>query len=208
MMIRALGCSLALLLVACSSAGDAVRLPTPDLADAPLPVAPEPAPDAGAPLPSSAELDPIPSPPDGGAAAPAPPAPAPIGFRAVARLDLVGAVLARWERATCLNLPITADGAHEIRFTETGLGRGRIGQTSGTWENATISVKEKGFSNAQISIVLTHELAHLLAITNDHQPRSVMSADDGFEAHNQLITAPLLARVCEKRECGCFAPEG
>lgn len=121
--------------------------------------------------------------------------------------ELTAAVLARWQDATCLDLRVTADGPHAVMLTEDGFSaRTRAGQTSGRWEAATIRVRPS-LPAPQRAIVLTHELAHLLALTNDHQRESVMSADDGFAARNQFISSALLARVCTVRDCGCFAPE-
>ncbi len=120
---------------------------------------------------------------------------------------LTGDVLARWEAATCLDLRVSADGPHAVLLTEEGYStRTRAGQTSGTWEAATIRVRPSLPAPKQ-AIVLRHEIAHLLALTNEHQRESVMSADEGFAASNQFISSALLARICTVRDCGCFAPE-
>lgn len=132
-----------------------------------------------------------------------------LGFAAVGEgaAELTAGALARWERATCLDLRVTDDGPHVVTLTEEGFSaRTRAGQTTGTWEAAEIRVRPS-LAPARRAVVLTHELAHLLALTNDHQPESVMSADDGFAARNQFISSALLARVCRARDCGCFAPE-
>jgi len=121
--------------------------------------------------------------------------------------ELAGAVLARWERATCLDLRVTADGPHKVMLTEQGFSaRTRAGQTTGTWEAAEIRVRPS-LTEWQRSVVLTHELGHLLMLSNDHQPRSVVSEADGFAPENQSISSTLLARICRVRDCGCFAPE-
>lgn len=216
MLTRSLCLGSAALLLACSSAGDAARSPTPELGPEPVSApelepepeapAPEPAPEAPAAPAAAPEPAPEPAP----AAAPEPaPAPA-MGFRVAAaeKAHLVQAVLARWSAASCLDLELTTDGPHEVLFTTEGFtAPHRIGQTTGTWEAAIIRVRDEGWLNYQIEIVLMHELAHLLAITNDHVDNSVLSETDGFADRNLKISDELLTRVCERRTCGCFNPE-
>lgn len=209
MLTRSICLGSAALLLACSSAGDAARSPTPELGPELAPelvAAPEPAPEAPTAPAVAPELAPEPEP----AAEPEPAPAPPMGFR-VARPEkthLVQAVLQRWSAATCLDLAVTADGPHEVLFTTSGFTAAhRIGQTTGTWEAATIRVRDEGWLDYQIEIVLMHELGHLLAITNDHVDNSVLSETDGFAPRNLVISDELLTRVCERRACGCFNPE-
>lgn len=131
-----------------------------------------------------------------------------MGFRATAHPEIVRAALDRWVAASCLDLQITDTGPHQVLFTTEGFtSPTRIGQTTGTWEAAQIRIRDEGWLDYQIEIVLMHELAHLLAITNDHVDNSVLSESDGFEARNLRISDELLTRVCERRACGCFNPE-
>lgn len=127
------------------------------------------------------------------------------GFKVTEREELVRSVLDRWERATCMRFEITDDGPHTIRFADRVPTGGHIG---GTWEAARIDVQTHNWTDSQIKVPLTHEIAHLLALTNEHLDRSVLAGEWQFNRSNQVISAPLLAMICRVRECGCFSPEG
>lgn len=137
------------------------------------------------------------------------PEPVVFGFRVEAHTDVVQEALDRWVAAACIDVAIDPQGPHEILFTTEGFtSPHRIGQTTGRWEAATIRIRDEGWLDEQLVTVLMHELAHLLAVTNDHIDGSVLSEEDGFAPENQFISAELLGLVCERQRCGCFQPEG
>ncbi len=127
------------------------------------------------------------------------------GFRVTERKELVQDVLQRWERATCMRLAITDDGPHTIRFKERVATGGGI---HGTWEAAVIDIQTANWRDSQVKVVVTHELGHLLARTNEHVDNSVLAGEWQFDRRNRVISSALLARVCSVRDCGCFSPEG
>ena len=219
-MIRSVCLSAASMLLACSNAGDAARSPTPvELAPEraePAAVEPPAAPPSVPELAPEAPAEDAPAEPSNAVEEsdiPSPPPPPAIGFSVPSRPELVQPLLDRWSAATCLELTLSDNGPHSVLFTTDGFSaRNRLGQTTGTWDAATIRIRPVQVEaqlplDTQMSIVLMHELAHLLALTNDHVDNSVMSADDGFAARNLNISADLLNVVCERRDCGCFQPE-
>lgn len=166
------------------------------------PVAVEPAP--AAPVAEPASEPSVVEP-----AEPAPAAPSPIGFRVSERVELVQGALDRWIAASCLPLTIGAEGAHEILFTTEGFSTPRrVGQTAGSWEAASIRIRNAGWvTDAIRSRVLMHELAHLFAVTNGHEVAGSVLAES-LDPATDAITADLLELVCSRQQCGCFNPEG
>jgi Zn-dependent protease with chaperone function len=137
-------------------------------------------------------------------------------FRAPAEhADAVQNVLARWTAATCLDLRVTDDGAHTVTYTNHGFATAdRWGQVTGSWTAATIRIRTEMLvrtSRGPVNqvqeddqrAVLTHELGHLLAMSNAHSAHGLMSDNVGED----VIDAELLESVCAVRRCGCFNPE-
>lgn len=145
-------------------------------------------------------------------------APDTLTFRASENADAVQAVLDRWVAATCLDLRVSDDGAHAVVYTNEGFASGdRWGQVVGAWSRATIRVRSEmmvptsrgPFNQIQADdqrLVLTHEVGHLLAKSNDHTARGLLS-EDWFRASEDAINEEMLDAVCSARRCGCFNPE-
>lgn len=114
--------------------------------------------------------------------------------------------LARWSSATCRELEMVPEGGqHTVSWGDaTTVQAGRLGQTTGSWDAALIQAKK--VTKGATPIILAHEIAHLLARSNDHAEDGVYS-DDPFSAGKDVITAADLTKVCSSFECVCFKPE-
>lgn len=140
-------------------------------------------------------------------------APAVFRFRVSQRTELVQQVLDRWTAATCLKMEIADDGPHSITFGASGISDGRYGQLTGPWAAARIRVRDVSpgsgrdwFTDRVRTVILAHELGHLLARTNGHIGDTVLD-DDALNPENDIIPTKLLNRVCSKQACPCFNPE-
>lgn len=122
--------------------------------------------------------------------------------------------LARWNAAACLDLVVTDDGPdHRIAF-DTGdrMARGRLAQTTGTVANATIRILDDEplpwhYTPEYLETLMMHEVAHLLAYTNDHVRDGALGPGGG----DNTITDATLSRVCSGANplvvCGCYVLE-
>jgi hypothetical protein len=103
--------------------------------------------------------------------------------------------LERIRAATCLPVDVSLDAHHWVRLKPPEQMGGRVGWTTGAWDNARISLKTPmgPMSNCR---VLVHEIAqHVLRRRNDHAGASLM------------LDSALLESVCSVQDCRCFKPE-
>lgn len=114
--------------------------------------------------------------------------------------------ISRWSAATCREMKALPEGGqHTVTWGDkTTIASGRLGQTTGSWDAALIQSKK--ITMGATEIILTHELAHLFARSNDHAPDGVYG-DDPFRAGGDQITEADLTKVCASLECRCFQPE-
>lgn len=120
--------------------------------------------------------------------------------------EALTSALLRWSTATCRTLEMVPEGGqHTVKWGDaTTIVPGRLGQTTGSWDAALIQSKK--ITKGATPIILAHELAHLLARSNDHAVDGVYS-DDPFSEGNDVITEADLTKVCSSFECKCFIPE-
>lgn len=105
--------------------------------------------------------------------------------------------ITRIRNATCLPIDVSIDAHHWVRQKPAAEMGGRVGWTTGTWDEARIALQTVMGPNTNCR-VLTHEIAqHVLQRRND----------DGHVAPLLRLSAELLERICTVHPCGCFNPE-
>lgn len=114
--------------------------------------------------------------------------------------------VSRWSRATCREMTVLPEGGqHTVSWGDkTNVVSGRLGQTTGDWDAAIIRAVK--VTEPATSVIVAHELGHLLARSNEHAADGVYGSDP-FPDQAGAITEASLTKVCAALECLCFQPE-
>lgn len=105
--------------------------------------------------------------------------------------------LERIRAATCLPVDVSFDAHHWVRQKPPELMGGRLGWTTGTFDESRIALKTPMGPQTNCR-VLVHEIAqHVLQRRND----------DGHVSPPFQLSAPLLENICSIWPCGCMVPE-
>jgi len=111
-------------------------------------------------------------------------------------------VLQRWSVATCTNL-VVGEGEHVVQYGDrTNMTGTRLGQTTGTWDNAIIRIKSE-LIQSTVRVVMMHEIGHVLGRTNEHSTDGI----DSYSMSIPKITASSLELACKSWTCKCQHPE-
>jgi hypothetical protein len=111
--------------------------------------------------------------------------------------------LTRWQAALCTPLRM-GPGQHTLEYGDSmNMIAGRLGQTSGTWQQARMKVKDLIVETLQY--VTPHEVGHVLARSNTHTLNGLMRASINFVP----ITTEDVTYVCSHNPgvCRCQNPE-
>lgn len=106
--------------------------------------------------------------------------------------------LFRWNAAACLDLDISLNAHHWVRFKDI-TNSGNIG---GSWDSTRIRL-DTDLPLQFDQVALMHEICHLLRRSNGHAGDMCQSP---FSEHEKITEADL-TEVCAARDCECFIPE-
>jgi hypothetical protein len=143
---------------------------------------------------------------DGDAVVPAPS----FGSADVRLSAMVESTVTRWNDAACLGIVASDAPDHRLVFDDgSRMTEGRLAQTNGSMVDATIRILDDEavpwhYTPEALERLVMHEMAHLLAFTNEHVADGALGPGKG----DNTITEATLSRVCSSEnpsiECRCF----
>jgi hypothetical protein len=123
---------------------------------------------------------------------------------------MVESAVTRWNDAACLGIVASDAPDHRLVFDDgSSMTEGRLAQTNGSMVDATIRILDDEvvpwhYTPESLERLVMHEMAHLLAFTNEHVADGALGPGKG----NNTITDATLSRVCSSVnpsiECRCF----
>jgi hypothetical protein len=142
----------------------------------------------------------------------APPGPS-FGSADVRLSAMVESTVSRWNAAACLGIVASDAPDHRLVFDDgSSMTGGRLAQTNGSMVDATIRILDDEvvpwhYTPEALERLVMHEMAHLLAFTNEHVADGALGPGKG----DNTITQATLTRVCSSEnpsiECRCFNVE-
>lgn len=144
--------------------------------------------------------------------APEPPAPS-FGSTDARLRAMLETTVARWNDAACLGIGISEQPNHRLVFNDgSKMTEGRMAQTVGSRQSATIRIMDDEvqpwhYTPEFLEALVMHEMAHVLAFTDDHAADGALGPGKG----DNTISDATLTRVCSSADpgvvCGCFNVE-